>query len=247
MGAACAVLDREFPAINRANSYIAVMVDDLVLHGVTEPYRMLTARAEYRLRLRADNAGTRLTPLGMAVGAVGTDRKAEFGRYEAEKSDLRLVLDGKVTAETLIASGLKVKRDTGKMSMFDWLRFPDVDLVSLLNVPHETYSPPGETRSWDSNVIAELEQDGRYAPYLERQASELRDLAANERIALPADLDYHAIAGLSNEMTERLETVRPDTLAAAGRIRGITPAALATILVHAKRAQILKNSQKKAA
>jgi tRNA uridine 5-carboxymethylaminomethyl modification enzyme len=115
------------------------------------------------------------------------------------------------------------------------LRFPDVGLETLLNVSRET-------QDWDSSIIAELEQDGRYASYIERQAAELRDLAANERISLPEDIDYRAIAGLSNEMIERLEASRPDTLAAAGRIRGITPAALATILVHAKRA-----TQKKAA
>jgi tRNA uridine 5-carboxymethylaminomethyl modification enzyme len=242
MGAACAVLGREFPAINRANSYIAVMVDDLVLHGVTEPYRMLTARAEYRLRLRADNAETRLTPLAMAVGAVGTDRSDAFAGRNSEKAELRMALDQLVSADSLIVAGLNVKRDSGKASLFDWLRFPDVGLLALLDVSRETVSLPNETCVWDKDIIAELEQDGRYAPYLERQASELRDLAANERIALPADLDYRSIAGLSNEMTERLEAARPDTLAAAGRIRGITPAALATILVYAKRA-----TQKKAA
>jgi tRNA uridine 5-carboxymethylaminomethyl modification enzyme len=236
MGAACAVLVRDFPALDRANSYIAVMVDDLVLHGVTEPYRMLTARAEYRLRLRADNAATRLTPLAMAAGAVGEARKAAFERREGQKQRLRASLGEVISADTLIEAGLNVKRDTGKMSLLDWLRFPDVDLTSLLNVPRGTHSPTGDAMSWDADILAELEQDGRYAPYLERQAAELRDLAANERIGLPGDLDYRAIAGLSNEMVERLETARPDTLAAAGRVRGITPAALATILVHAKRA-----------
>ena len=236
MGAACAVLGREFPVLDRSNSYIAVMVDDLVLHGVTEPYRMLTARAEYRLRLRADNAGTRLTPLGMAVGAVGEERRIAFEQREARKAELRAALDESVTADQLIVAGIGVKRDSGKMALFDWLRFPDVELVELVGVSRETMN------EGDDSLVAELEQDGRYAPYLERQAAELRDLAANEQIGLPADLDYRGIAGLSNEMAERLDAARPDTLAAAGRVRGITPAALATILVHAKRA-----SQKKAA
>jgi tRNA uridine 5-carboxymethylaminomethyl modification enzyme len=229
MGAACAVLDREGPALDRSNSYIAVMVDDLVLHGVTEPYRMLTARAEYRLRLRADNAGTRLTPLAIAAGAAGAGRAAAFEKREEQKASLRAALDEQISADALIKYGLSVKRDSGRMSLFEWLRFPDVDLATLVNVSRET-------ADWDSVIISELEQDGRYAPYLDRQAAELRDLAANERISLPDDLDYRGIAGLSNEMVERLDAARPESLAAAGRIRGITPAALATILVHAKRA-----------
>ncbi len=236
MGAACAVLDRPFPALDRSNSYIAVMVDDLVLHGVTEPYRMLTARAEYRLRLRADNAGTRLTPLAMAVGAVTPERNDHFEARTEAKTSLREALDEAVSADALIRSGVDVKRDSGKMSLFDWLRFPSVALEALLNVPRGTLVTDTEIHEWPADVVAELEQDGRYAPYLERQAMELRDLAANEKISLPSDMNYRTIAGLSNEMVERLDAARPDSLAAAGRVRGITPAALATILVHAKRA-----------
>jgi tRNA uridine 5-carboxymethylaminomethyl modification enzyme len=238
IGATCAVLGRELPPLNRSNSYMAVMVDDLVLHGVTEPYRMLTARAEYRLRLRADNAGTRLTPFAIATGAASETRKVAFETREAHKAALRERLDAELTADMLVQAGLDVKRDSGKMALFDWLRFPTVNLASLLDIA----DVPRETQAPDTDIVAELEQDGRYAPYLDRQAAELRDLAANEQIGLPKDFDYHSIAGLSKEMAERLDAARPETLAAAGRIRGITPAALATILVHAKRAV-----QKKAA
>jgi tRNA uridine 5-carboxymethylaminomethyl modification enzyme len=121
------------------------------------------------------------------------------------------------------------------MALINWLRFPDVRLADLLNVSRET--PAELSEHWSDDVVAELEQDGRYAPYIDRQAAELRDLAANERIRIPESINYRAIAGLSNEMVERLDSARPETLAAASRIRGITPAALAAILVHAKRAQ----------
>lgn len=238
MGAASAILGKEMPMLDRSNSYIAVMVDDLVLHGVTEPYRMLTARAEYRLRLRADNATTRLTPLGIEAGVVGVERQAQYQAKAAEKVGLSALLQATATADQLIAEGIPVKRDTGKMPLFNWLRFPDVSLSELLRVVPAGEDVSRETAlDWSDDVIAELEQDGRYAPYVDRQAAELRDLAANERIRIPDNMNYRTIAGLSNEMVERLDSARPDTLAAASRIRGITPAALAAILVHAKRAQ----------
>lgn len=230
MGAASRILGREMPALDRANSYMAVMVDDLVLHGVTEPYRMLTARAEYRLRLRADNASTRLTSIAIGSNCVGKERKAAFDARMAEKQVLQSEFSKTATAEQLIRAGLEVKRDAGRMSFYDWLRFPTVNAVDLLRVSRET------TSGADSELLSEIEQDGRYAPYLDRQEAEIRDIAANERIALPDTIDYRSVAGLSNEMVERLDAARPHNLAAAGRVRGITPAALAAILVHAKRA-----------
>lgn len=228
LGAACFVLGKDFPALDRANSYIAVMIDDLTLQGVTEPYRMLTARAEYRLRLRSDNAQTRLTPTAMAIGAVGPDRNKAFNQRAATKEVLRADLDKSVSADVLIKKGLAVKQDAGKMSLMEWLRFPQVSITSLLSetqadLPHD--------------LLGELEQDGRYAPYLVRQDAEIRDVAANEQIRLGSDMNYAAIAGLSHEMVEKLEATKPNNLAAASRIRGITPAALAAILVHAKRSQ----------
>ena len=237
MAAACSALGRDMPAIDRSNSYIAVMVDDLVLQGVTEPYRMLTSRAEYRLRLRADNAATRLTPMAIAAGAVGPERKLSFAARAKQKVHLESMLSEEVTADMLLKNSVMVKRDAGKMSKFDWLRFPTVTAKQLINVSRGTFV-------WDDDVIAEVEQDGRYAPYLGRQDAEIRDLAANERIAIPDTLDYRSVAGLSNEMVERLDLARPDTLSAASRVRGITPAALAAILVHAKRGAL---SQAKAA
>lgn len=234
MGAASRVLGCDMPAIDRANSYLAVMVDDLILHGVTEPYRMLTARAEYRLRLRADNAATRLTPLGIAVGAVGAKRESTFKQRAAAKALLEEELSLPASADDLIKRGVDVKRDAGRMPLTDWLRYPTVGIDDLLAVSRGTKKALCETLG-QIELLREVEQDGRYAPYLERQEAEIRDISANERISLPDNMSYRAIAGLSNEMVERLNNAQPETLAAASRVRGVTPAALAAILVHAKR------------
>ena len=229
MGAASKILAQPMPPIDRTNSYIAVMIDDLTLQGVTEPYRMLTARAEYRLRLRSDNAGSRLTPMAVSVGAVAGERAAAFQERLLQQTALQSRLQQTVSADVLIKQGIAVKQDAGKMSLFDWLRFPQVAIAQLLALDAEC---------WPRDLILELEQDGRYAPYLARQEAEIHDVAANEQIQLSPLMDYSAISGLSHEMVERLEASRPENLAAASRIRGITPAALAAILVHAKRAKI---------
>jgi len=228
IGAACAVQGRDAPVLDRSTSYIAVMIDDLVLQGVTEPYRMLTARAEYRLRLRADNASTRLTPIAMAAGCVSPERAAWFGQRQQSRCTIQAALNKVCSSEELVKLGINVRRDGTRQSLFEWLRFPNITIASLEGL--EACLAGG-----DSDLMLEIEEDARYAPYLERQESELRDLRANEQICLADDLDYGVIAGLSNEMVERLTTARPETLAAASRIRGITPAALAAILVHARR------------
>lgn len=231
LGAACAVQGREAPALDRGTSYMAVMIDDLVLQGVTEPYRMLTARAEYRLRLRADNASTRLTPLALETGCVSPERSRWFAERQRVRVSILSALETVRGSEDLAKTGIEVRRDGTRQSLFDWLRFPNISLDALRGMEDLEacfiISDPA--------LLAEIEEDARYAPYLERQESELRDLRANEQIRLGDDLDYASIAGLSNEMVERLTTARPDTLAAASRIRGITPAALAAILVHARR------------
>lgn len=229
MGAACSIREKASPGLDRTNSYIAVMIDDLTLQGVTEPYRMLTARAEYRLRLRSDNAASRLTPLALSVGAVGTARASAFADRNSQRNALRERLDHHVSADVLIKMGVPVKQDAGKMSLFEWLRFPQVSIGSIVS--------QNDDAVWATDLLSEVEQDGRYAPYLARQEAEISDVAANDQIQLPPTTDYRSIAGLSHEMVERLDSARPENLAAASRIRGITPAALAAILVHAKRAK----------
>lgn len=228
MHAAAAVTGRDAPALDRANSYMAVMIDDLTLHGVSEPYRMLTARAEYRLRLRANNATTRLTPLALAAGAVGPDRAAWFERREAGKVALEGALEQTATAQDLSSVGITAKADAGRLSLREWLRFDGVEIATLRPWL-------GEALDVDPALVEEVAEDAAYAPYLARQDRELKDLRSNETLPLAEDFPYADIAGLSSEMVERLTQARPTTLAAAGRVAGVTPAALAALLVHAKR------------
>ena len=228
MHAAAAVLGRAPAALDRANSYMAVMVDDLTLHGVSEPYRMLTARAEYRLRLRANNASTRLTPLGIAAGMVGPGRSDWFARRAESREALETALEGEIGAAELARAGLSVRLDTGKLALREWLRFGGIDLAAL-----EPWLAEGLTS--DADLAAEVAEDAAYAPYLARQDSELRELRASEALLLGDHFPYADTPGLSNEMVERLHRASPATLAAAGRVPGITPAALAALLVHARR------------
>ena len=227
MHAAANVLGRAPAALDRSNSYMAVMVDDLTLQGVSEPYRMLTARAEYRLRLRANNAVTRISGLADEAGCLGAARRHWFKDREARRARVSDAFDSEVDARALADAGLGVKRDGGRLALREWLRF-DLNADDL--------------RPWlddnafaDQNLLEEIVEDAVYAPYLARQDSELRELKASEGLVLGDDFAYHQIAGLSREMVERLSKARPANLSAASRIPGVTPAALSALLVHAKR------------
>ncbi|QAY76884.1 tRNA uridine-5-carboxymethylaminomethyl(34) synthesis enzyme MnmG [Sphingosinicella sp. BN140058] len=213
---------------SRSNSYIGVMIDDLVLQGVTEPYRMLTARAEYRLRLRADNAEARLTAQAIDVGAVTAGRRQHFASRTAERLHAEEYLTPTFSGTDLNRAGIPVRDDGVRRSLGEWLRFPVVDLQGLLRLQPELGSVPAA-------ILDEAIEDHRYAPYVARQDAEVVRLRADEAVRIPADLNYSGIAGLSNEMVERLSRASPATIGAASRIRGITPAALAAILVHARR------------
>lgn len=228
MHAAATVLGREPAPLDRANSYMAVMIDDLTLHGVSEPYRMLTARAEYRLRLRANNAATRLTPLAIEAGCTSLERREWFLRRAGQREAWDEALSCEAPAAELARAGLPVRADGGRLLLREWLRFGGVELESLAE-----WLPDELDRA--SEIAAEIAEDAAYAPYLARQDAELRDLRASERVVLGADFPFASVPGLSNEMVERLTAARPATLAAAGRIPGITPAALAAVLVHARR------------
>lgn len=226
--AAAKVLGRASVQLDRGNSYIAVMIDDLTLHGVSEPYRMLTARAEYRLRLRANNASTRLTPLAIEAGCVSPERRGWFERREAARGLWEEALAKSASAAEMERHGLPVRRDAGRKTLAEWLRFPGITLESL--------SPwVGSELDLDDEVAGEVAEDAAYAPYVARQDGELRDLRASESVGLGPDFPYGRVPGLSNEMVERLAAARPADLAAAGRVRGVTPAALAAVLVFARR------------
>ena len=226
--AGAAVGGREELTLTRDNSYIAVMIDDLTLQGVSEPYRMLTSRAEYRLRLRAANADTRLTGLGLRVGLVREERGMWFARRQAKRQQVDEALDRKLESAVIRDAGFAAGASTYTKTAREWLaggslRMPD--LASLLDL--ETIVP--------DDLATELEEDARYAPYLARQDAEIAGMRASETVKLSASFDYAAVPGLSNEMVERLSTARPETMAAAGRVPGVTPAALAAVLVQARR------------
>jgi tRNA uridine 5-carboxymethylaminomethyl modification enzyme len=213
---------------DRDSSYLGVMVDDLVLQGVTEPYRMLTARAEYRLRLRADNAGTRLTAAAIAAGCASPARIAYFRAAQTARAAIEVILGRIAPAATLRAAGAQIGDDGAARSLGEWLRFPQVDAQRLLRVVPEL-------GAWPSAALHEAIEDHRYAPYVARQQAEIARMRSDESVSIPVDLDYRNISGLSNEMVERLSLARPENLGAAARLRGITPAALAAILVQARR------------
>jgi len=212
--------------LDRASSYLGVMIDDLVLQGVTEPYRMLTARAEFRLSLRADNAETRLGGIALAAGCLGDERRAHQHRLAEQRSAFRSALNCERTATYVADQGVAIGRDGARRTAFDWLRFDGVML---------SHVAPDAADGMPPAVIGEVLEDARYAPYIERQAQEVARLRADEAIRLPEDLAYDRIPGLSNEMIDRLSVARPTSLAAAARVRGITPAALSAVLLHTKR------------
>jgi len=215
--------------LDRSQAYIGVMIDDLVTHGVTEPYRMFTSRAEYRLTLRADNADQRLTALGVEVGIVGSARAKMFHvKHLALEAARRWAQATALTPTEAARRGLKINQDGRRRSVMDLLSLPDVSLAALGRIwPEIAAMPP---------VVSEqLEFDALYAGYLHRQEADIVAFKKDESLALPADLDYEAIKGLSNEVRAKLIQARPATLGQAGRIEGVTPAALVLLLAWVKK------------
>lgn len=215
--------------LDRTQAYLAVMIDDLTTQGVSEPYRMFTSRAEFRLRLRADNAGERLTSLGQQWGIVGSERASKFAATEAGYRQGRQFLETSYTPSQLLRVGLEVRQDGVARTLFEWLRFPQLNWEAAAKLV------PG-LAGIESAIAERLLCDARYATYVERQDEEVQALRRDEMLQLPDDLDYRQIRGLSTEMRERLEASRPSTIGAASRIAGITPAAIAALFSHIRRA-----------
>jgi len=218
------------PAIfARDEAYIGVMIDDLVTRGVTEPYRMFTSRAEFRLTLRADNADQRLTPRGIGLGLVGSDRAGAFGGKIAALASARdRVPHLTLTPAEATRHGFRVNADGQRRNLIQLLAYPDVGFDALATVWPEL-------SQWPDIVREQIEIDASYAGYLDRQAADVEAFRRDENLHLPAELDYTAVGGLSAEAQEKLNRIRPLTLGQAGRIEGVTPGALTALLSHVRR------------
>lgn len=220
-------------AVDRAEGYIGVMIDDLVTRGVTEPYRMFTSRAEYRLRLRADNADQRLTEQGIAAGCVGAARARVFREKTAALGEARRLAESlSATPDELLRHGFKINRDGQRRNVMDLLRYAEIDLGSLRSVWPEL-------GDWSAEIAAQIEIDAVYSGYLARQEADIAAFRRDENLELPSGLDYSGIPSLSNEVREKLSAARPATLGAAARIPGVTPAALVALLRHVRRRELV--------
>jgi len=216
--------------LDRSQAYIGVMIDDLITKGVTEPYRMFTSRAEYRLLLRADNADQRLTALGEGIGAISSKRSKAFA------NKMETLKKAKTHAETLSKTpnelkkqGLTINQDGVKRNVLDLLAYPNIGLEDLISVWPELEALPHFAREY-------LETEALYAGYIERQARDIAAFRRDEGLRIPDGFNYGAVGGLSNEVRSKLESVRPATLGQAARIEGVTPGALTAVLAFVRKA-----------
>ncbi|HEY3918449.1 MAG TPA: tRNA uridine-5-carboxymethylaminomethyl(34) synthesis enzyme MnmG [Stellaceae bacterium] len=217
--------------LDRASSYIGVLIDDLVTRGTEEPYRMFTSRAEYRLMLRADNADQRLTPLGLALGCVSSAREQAFAAKSRALTEARAQIQAlRLTPQQLRAQGLAVNADGIARSAADLLRHPDLSWGRIVAIWPEL-------KPISPDIAEQLEIDGRYAGYLDRQEAEIHAFRRDENLVLPRDLDYTAVGSLSTEVRQKLSEARPANLGAASRISGVTPAALVALLRYVRRGE----------
>ena len=215
--------------LDRAEAYIGVLIDDLITRGAPEPYRMFTSRAEYRLLLRSDNADQRLTDKGIAVGCVDVSRETVWNeKKKALEIGRALANDLTATPNILVEAGLNVNQDGRRRSAFELLRYPEINWKQI-----EAIWP--ELSAVRHDVREQIEIDALYAGYMGRQMAEIEAFRKDEALQLPSSLDYADIGGLSNEVRQKLESARPDTLGAASRIPGVTPAAVIALLRHVKK------------
>jgi tRNA uridine 5-carboxymethylaminomethyl modification enzyme len=235
LNAAGDALGLDSVTFGRDTSYIGVMIDDLVTRGVTEPYRMFTSRAEFRLSLRADNADQRLTPVGLKAGCVSFDRERRFEEKMEQIEIGRNALNAvQITASEAAKAGINISADGARRNGAELLAFADVQFKDVLALRPELDVV-------DESVRIQLKRDALYAQYIERQAKDVENLKRDEAHAIPSDFRYDALTGLSNELRQKLIAARPDTLGQAGRVEGVTPAALTLIL-----AKLRQNARKQA-
>ncbi|HVZ54203.1 MAG TPA: tRNA uridine-5-carboxymethylaminomethyl(34) synthesis enzyme MnmG, partial [Pseudolabrys sp.] len=214
---------------DRAEAYIGVMVDDLVTRGVTEPYRMFTSRAEYRLQLRADNADQRLTDKGIAIGCVGSERARFHAAKSAALKDAREFANSvSLTPKEAEKHGLALNKDGQRRTAFELLSYPDIGIDDLAKI----WPRFGELAP---KIAEQVEIDAKYQVYLSRQTADIAAYRRDESFVLPEDLDYAALPGLSNEVRQKLATQRPRTIGHASKIDGVTPAALTLLVAHVRR------------
>ena len=230
LNAAIAASGGEPLILDRSQAYIGVMIDDLITKGVTEPYRMFTSRAEYRLFLRSDNADQRLTPLGQKLGIIDVSRETAFmAKIKAIKSAKSLAKSLVHTPTVLKSHNIKVNADGVRRSVMDLLAYPNIGVSDLIPVWPELSDIPDYAQE-------QLEIEALYAGYIERQAADIEAFRRDEALRLPVKLDYNSIGGMSNEVREKLKIARPATLGQAARIEGVTAGALTALLAHVKRA-----------
>jgi tRNA uridine 5-carboxymethylaminomethyl modification enzyme len=214
---------------DRAEGYLGVMIDDLVTRGVSEPYRMFTSRAEYRLMLRADNADQRLTDKGIALGCVGSARtSAHRSKMAALNAARGMVRSLSLTPNEAERHGLALRKDGQRRSAFDLLSYPDIGIADLARIWPSLGGLPRK-------IAEQIEIDAKYEVYLGRQEADIESYRRDESLVLPDDIDYAALAGLSNEVRQKLQTQRPRTVGQAGRIEGVTPAALTLLAAYLRR------------
>ncbi len=229
LNAASLASDSDEITFDRAQAYLGVMIDDLVTRGVTEPYRMFTSRAEYRLQLRADNADQRLTGKGIAIGCVGNARAQFHAKKSSALNDARAFAKSvSLTPKEAERHGIALNKDGQRRTAFEMLSYPNISIADLVRV----WPRFGEL---DAQIAEQIEIDAKYDVYLSRQAADVAAYRRDESFALPDDFDYAALPGLSNEVKQKLAAHRPRTIGHAGRIDGVTPAALTLLVAHVRR------------
>jgi tRNA uridine 5-carboxymethylaminomethyl modification enzyme len=229
LNAAARAGDGQEIIFDRAEGYLGVMIDDLVSRGITEPYRMFTSRAEYRLALRADNADQRLTGKGIAIGCIGGVRQHQFEAKMAALKAARALADSlSINPNEAEKYGVSLNRDGQRRTAFELLSYPTLGLAEVARIWPQF-------AAFEPKIAEQLEIDAKYAVYLDRQTADIESYRRDESFELPIELDYSALAGLSHELRQKLQKLRPATIGQAGRIDGITPAALTLLVAHVRR------------